>query len=161
MDDRGQMILLSALLACLCLMGVVACVSALDYSACGEGPVLSTDYVSSIVWAQEDALQRTAHYHSSSGWDSRSRAVSEYKAQANKSADSMSLVLLKHGMSYRLCYNQSMAYEYAASHDQTEGIGGVIVVKDGAEALIKGCACDILIEDGRRSYRISKVLLFE
>lgn len=161
MDDRGQMILLSALLACLCLMGVVACVSAMDYTAYEEVPALSTDYISNAVWAQESALQRTAHYHSSSSWDSRAKAVSEFKAQANKSADSMALVLLKHGVSYRLSYNESLAREYAALHNDTQGIGGVIVEKKGNEAMLKGSACDITIDDGRTSCLISKVVIFD
>jgi len=161
MDEGGQMILLSALLACLCLMGVVACVSAMDYTAYGEEPVLSTDYASNVVRAQESALQRAAHYHSSSGWDSRAKAVSEFKSAANISADSMAIVLLKHGMSYGFFYNESLASEYAALHGQTEGMGGVIVEKKGKLAMLKGCACDLVIGDGSRSYRVSKVVLFD
>lgn len=161
MDEGGQMILLSALLACLCLMGVVACVSAMDYTTYEEEPALSTDYVSNAVWAQERALQRTAHYQWSHNWDSRAKAASEFLAGANKSADGLALVLLKHGMSYRLSYNQSLAYEYTALHDQTEGIGGVIVEKKGNEAILKGFAYDIFIGDGRRSYQVSKITLFD
>jgi len=40
-------------------------------------------------------------------------------------------------------------------------MGGVIVEKKGKLAMLKGCACDLVIGDGSRSYRVSKVVLFD
>lgn len=162
MDDDGQMILLSALLACLCLMGVIACVAAMDDTAYKEKPVLSPDFMSNVMWAQENALGQAAH-HSTHNWDSRANAASDFKAEANASIDSTALALLKHGMAYRFSYNDSLAFEYAALHpdNETVSIGGIIVEKKGGLAMVKGCACDVSVGDGSRSYRVTRIIFFD
>lgn len=160
MDDRGQMILLSALLACLCLMSLIACLSALNGSAYADGPQFSGDSLANIRWAQESALQHMAVYHSSSPWDERGHAVSGFKAAANASADNASAELLKHGVFYRFTFNDSLAAEYAAGNSM-EHIGGVLVDRNGNTAKVRGCAYDIDAEGNGVSYRLCRVITFD
>jgi hypothetical protein len=161
MDDKGQMILLAALTACLCLVGVMACVAAVDNSAYGEGHHFSSDGLTNARWAQESALRRTAIYYSTGPWDDRAPAVSGFKAAANTSAGNLSLALLKHGAAYRFLLNDSLAAEYTALDPDIENIAGVLMERNGSRANIRGCAYDIEVVDGSISYRLSRVVTFD
>jgi hypothetical protein len=163
MGDDGQMILLSALIACLCLMGVVACVAAVDDSSYNDGRFLSSDSIDNVRWAQDNALQWSAFYYSIYSWDSRAEAAARFKAEANSSMDSLSGVLLKHGLAYLFTYNDSLGGEYAALHpgNGTENIGGVLVEPSRGNVKIRGCAYDVIVDDGVTAYRMSQVKIFE
>jgi hypothetical protein len=159
MSDEGQMILLSALVACLCLMGVVACVAAVDGPVSKTG-FLSADPMENIRWAGEDSLEKAAFYDSIYPWESRSDAVSRFKADSGHSLDSLALQLLKHGVAYSFVYNDTLASEYAASNG-LENIGGVLVTPDGARARIAGCAYDAFVNDGVAVYHVCRVANFD
>ncbi|HTY91147.1 MAG TPA: hypothetical protein VMC84_08235 [Methanocella sp.] len=163
MDDLGQMILLSALLACICLLGVVACVAAVNDSAYADGRHLSGDGMANIRWAQECALRRTAIFYTSATWDGRFHAVSGFKDAANSSSGNVSEELLKHGIFYRFTFNDSLAAEYAAAHpdNNMESIGGVLVERSGNTAKVSGCAYDISAEGRGVSYRLCRVITFD
>jgi hypothetical protein len=163
MGDDGQMILLSALVACLCLMGVVACVTALDDTAYRGNMYFSADMLANARWSQENALERTADYYSAHPWDDRVAAAYGFKSEANVSADSLGLALLKHGAAYQFLYNDSLAGEYAALHpgNGTENVGGVLVERSGNKAMLRGCAYDMAVGDGAITYRVSRVIIFD
>jgi hypothetical protein len=163
MGDDGQMILLSALVACLCLMGVVACVTAVDDSAYRGNIPFSADMLANARWSQENALERTANYYSAYPWDDRVAAAYGFKSEANASVDSLGLALLKHGEAYQFLYNDSLAGEYAALHpgNGTENVGGVLVERSGNKAMLRGCAYDMAVGDGAITYRVSRVIIFD
>ena len=162
MDENGQMILLSALFACLCLMGVIACVTAVDNSAYQARQGFSPDDLLNARWAQESALHKTAIYDSAGSWDERASSAAAFKAGANASAASESIELLKHGVSYRFSFNDSLAADYAAAHqgNGTENIGGVIVEQRGSTAKISGCAYDMEVASHDTSYHLCRVITF-
>ncbi len=162
MDDSGQMIILAALFACLCLMGTAACMMALENSAYPDTPRLSADELANVRRAQENALQHITVYYSSCGWDDRVYAVTGFRASANASADNMSVTLLKRGIVYRFSLNNSRAMEYVFAHpgNGTESIGGVLVEKNGNSARISGCAYDMEVDDKGISYRLGRVVEF-
>jgi hypothetical protein len=162
MGDDGQMILLSALVACLCLFGVIACVAAVDGVSYGESGRLSDDGMENVRWAQDHALQRAAFYNSAYPWEGRVKAALRFKSEANSSLDSLAGELLKHGLVYRFSFNDSLAGDYAASHpgNGTVNIDGVLVEPSGGSARICGCAFDVFAYDGVTTYRACRVATF-
>ena len=161
MGDDGQMILLSALMACLCLLGVIACVAAVDGCTYAESGCLS-DCAENVGWAQDCALQKAAFYNSAYPWDSRAEAALRFKSEAGSSLDSLGSELLKHGEVYRFSFNNSLAGEYVAAHpgNGTVNIDGVLVEPAGSSARICGCAFDAFAYDGVTTYRASRVATF-
>lgn len=163
MGDSGQMILLSALVVCLCLMGVVACVAAVDDSSFRDSGYLSPGSMDNVIWAQDSALQKTAFYYSAYPWDGRAEAALRFKADANSSMESLSAKLLKHGLAYDFAFNDSLGGEYVARHpgNDTENIGGVLVGYAGGNVKIVGCAFDVIASDGVTTYRLDRVEIFD
>ena len=54
MKDDAQMIILSAMVICLCLIGMMACVVSVDtYISSRQSVYLSQDTVDNIQWAQD------------------------------------------------------------------------------------------------------------
>lgn len=162
MGDDGQMILLSALVACLCLFGVVACVAAVDGVSYEESGRLLDDGMENVIWAQDCALRKAAFYNSAYPWDSRAEAALRFKSEASSSLDSLASELLKHGEVYGFSFNDSLAGEYVAAHpgNGTEDISGVLVEPAGSSARICGCAFDVFAYDGVTTYRVSRVVTF-
>ena len=162
MDDRGQMILLSALFACLCLMGVVTCVMAADNFSYQPDVGFSSDDMINARWAQENALQRTAIYDSTGPWGDRAQAALAFKAGANASANNESTALLSRGVVYRFSFNESLASEYIAAHanNGSENIGGVIMAQSNSTAKVAGCAYDIEVTGRDISYNLSRIITF-
>ncbi len=162
MGDDGQMILLSALVACLCLFGVIACVAAVDGCTYMDSGRLSDDAMENARWAQDCALQKAAFYNSAYPWDSRVEAALRFKSEANSSLDSLASELLKHGEVYRFSFNDSLANDYVAAHpgNGTEDIDGVLVEPAGSSTRICGCAFDVFAYDGVTTYRASRVSTF-
>jgi hypothetical protein len=162
MSDEGQMILLSALVACLCLFGVIACVAAVDGGADAENGLPTGHAMENTRWAQDCALQNAAFYNSAYPWDSRAEAALHFKSEADSSLDSLASELLKHGEVYRFSFNDSLAGEYVAAHPRSgaENIGGVLVEPAGGSARVWGCAFDMFAYDGVTTYRVSRVVTF-
>lgn len=162
MSDDGQMILLSALMACLCLIGVIACVAAVDGGSYEERGYLSRDSMENVRWAQDGALEQAAFYYSVYPWESRVEAALQFKSEANSSLDSLASELLKHGVVYAFSFNDSLASEYEAAHpgNGIVNIGGVLVEPAGGSARICGCAFDVTAYDGITAYRASRVATF-
>lgn len=161
MGDDGQMILLSALVACLCLFGVVACIAAAG-GAYGEGGHFP-DGMENVRWAQDCALGKAAYYNSAYPWDGRGEAASRFKSDAGSSLDSLAGELLKRGEAYVFSFNSSLAGDYLASHpgNGTVNIDGVLVEPSGGSARICGCALDVSVYYGGCVYRESRVLAFK
>lgn len=160
-DDKGQMILLAALVACLCLLGVAACVAALDSGSYGERSHFSWGELTNVCWSQEGALRRAALHYSVVPWDDRASAVAGFKAEANTSVANLSLMLLKQRAVYRFAFNDSLGAEYAAHDPEKVNLGGVLLERNGSVANVRGCAYDMEIFSDRVSYRLSHVIAFD
>ncbi len=163
MGDDGQMIMLSALAACLCLLGVIACVAAVNDTLYEARGGLSGGGLDNVAWAQDSALRRAALYSSSYPWEGRSEAALWFKSEASSSLDSLAGVLLKHGEVYEFSFNDSLAAGYVASHpgNGTLNIDGVLVEPAGGSARVCGCAYDVFVYDGVTTYRASRVATFD
>ena len=162
MDEEGQMILLSALVACICLFGVVACVEAVGDGSPQESRYLSSVSVQNILWTQDTALENAASYYSADPWPKRADAVAMFKNEANLSMQNLSYSVLKHGTGYSFTYNDSLAGDYAASHPENdaENIGGTLVKDNNGSEKICGCAYDVAIDDSFSKYEVSRVVIF-
>lgn len=163
MDGSGQMLLLSALLACLCLLAVVAGVAALRDGVSADGPQFSGVDLANARWAQEAALRKASVYYSSAAWDDRASAAAGFAAEANASSLNASRELLRHGIFYRFAFNDSLAAEYVAArqNDSLEHSGGVLFVRNGNAARVLGCAYDIDARGCDAAYRLSRVVIFD
>jgi hypothetical protein len=161
MGDEGQIILLSAFVACLCLLGVIACVDAVNGAAYEDGGHLAD--MDNAGWARDCALRGAAFYGSACPWEGREVAATRFIAEAGSSMDSLSGVLLKRGEVYHFAFNDSLACEYAATHpgNGTVSLGGVLLEPDGGNARILGCAYDVFAYDGYAAYRESRVATFD
>lgn len=163
MRDSGQMIVLSAMVACLCLIGVAACVTAIDaLPGSMESAYLSHNAINNILWAEGSGLKHEASICSIYAWPQRGEEVSRFKQRSLSTADDLSSLLLKHGVAYRLSYNDSLATQYLAVDPKSdmENIGGVLVENTEGIARIYGCAYDVWISDGISRYSVSRVETF-
>ncbi len=163
MDGEGQMIILSAIAACLCLLGVVACVSAVDGPLNSGAGHLSDGGLDNARWAQGCALERAALYSSSYPWERRDDAAHKFMSDVNASMDSLEGELFRHGIIYKFSLNGSLAGEYVASHQETDtlSIGGVILKREKDNARVYGCAYDVSAFDGVTAYNESRVMVFD
>jgi len=162
MTDDGQMILLSAFIACLCLVSVVACMSAVNYAPGAENRYLSADTLDNILWAQDTALSEAALHQVSNSPESRYQLALSFKEYANPSMDSLSHCLLKRGVSYLIEYNDSRASGFISSHKGNDmaSLGGVIIESHRGIERVYGCAYDVIVEDRSASYHMSRVVTF-
>ena len=162
MDEAGQMILLSALTACLCLVGVVACMSAVSFTPGDETGYLSADAVDNILWAQDTAISDAALHPTGDPWDERYKSALNFKNHVDRYIDSLSCCLLKHGVAYRFGFNDTLAARTISLHPDKdiENFGGTIVECHNGSTRIYGCAYDVDIEDASTDYKISRVKTF-
>jgi len=162
MKDDGQMILLSALVACICLLGVVACITAVDDGHRSRTGYLSADSMENIRWAGDSALKDAAAHNTNDAWEERSKMAEGFEDDVNSSMESLSHALLAHGVAYSFSYNDSLAGEYAMANpgNDTENNGGVLVYRNNGKARLYGCAYDIVADDGAVRYRLSRVAIF-
>jgi hypothetical protein len=163
MKDDGQMILLSALIACLCLIGVVACITAVDDGYRSRTGYLSSDSIENIQWARDSALKDAAAYNTNDAWEKRATMALGFENDVNASMESLSYALLKHGVACRFSYNDSLAGEYVTANpgNDTENLGGILVDRNQGRARLYGCAYDMFADDGSTSYRLSRVAIFD
>jgi hypothetical protein len=162
MAEDGQMILLSALIACLCLVGVVACMSAVSFTPDGETGYLSADTVDNILWAQDTAISDAVSHTTGGPWDERYRSALNFEKYVDRSIDGLSCCLLKHGVAYRFGFNATLAARIISLYPDKdmENVGGTIVERRNGSTTIYGCAYDVAIEDAWTGYKISSVKTF-
>ena len=163
MKDDAQMIILSAMVICLCLIGMMACVASIDTSVSSRQSVyLSQDTVDNVQWAQDSWLSHAATVSSVYGWQERSKAVDLFCQRSSPEVSGLSDCLLKHGVSYVFRFNESLADKYLNAHPEPDAMsmGGVLVKPNSGNAKIYGCAYDMYISDGTTSYRVSRVTVF-
>ncbi len=164
MKDDAQMIILSAMVICLCLIGMMACVISVDpaYISSTESVYLSQDTVDNVQWAQEAWLDHTAAISSIYGWPERSKAVDLFCQKSSPEVSGLSGYLLKHGVSYEFTFNESTAGDYLGAHPEPDAlnVGGVLIKPASGNAKVYGCAYDAYLSDGATCYRVSRVTIF-
>ncbi len=161
--DDAQMIILSAMVICLCLIGVMACIDSVSKGAAmHESAFLSDVAVDNVLWAQDSGLEHAATISSIYAWQERDQAASRFKQESAPVTGGISGYLQKHGTAYRFSYDESAAAEYLAEHPRPEAvnIGGVLIEPYEGNARVYGCAYDVLISDGTTSYTVGRVATF-
>ena len=163
MRDDAQMIILSAMVISLCLIGVMACVVSVDPAVSSRQSVyLSQNSIDNVRWAQESWLEHAATISSIYGWQDRSKAADLFCKRASPEASGLSDCLLQHGVSCDLAFNESLAGSYFGAHPEPDALnmGGVLVKQDSGNARVYGCAYDMYVSDGTTSYCMSRVITF-
>ena len=163
MADDGQMILLSALIACLCMVCVIACVSAVSYDPGANRGYLSADTLDNILWAQDSALSDIALHQAYDSRNSPQQTAINFMKDTNASRYSLSHALLRHNVAYEFTFNDSRAREFLSS-DQGNGLEtyeGVIMEKYNGSIKIYGCAFDVSVDDGTAWYHKSLLSTFK
>lgn len=162
MADDGQMILLSALVACLCMVGVIACVSAVSYDPGAESGYLSADTLDNILWAQGESLKDIALHQAYDVRDSPRQTALNFARGAEASSVSLFYVLLRHGVAYEFTFNDRLARDFLSANpgNGRESYGGVILERHNSSVKIFGCAYDVTVEDGRARYHKSLLSTF-
>ena len=163
MKDDAQMIILSAMVICLCLIGVMACAVSVDPSYSSRQSVyLSQDTVDNVQWAQESCLSHAAAISSIYSWQERSKAAELFCQMSSPDTNGLSDCLLKHGVSYVFTFNESLADAYLGAHQEPDAvnIGGVLVKSNSGSTKVYGCAYYAYVSDGISSYYASRVTIF-
>lgn len=164
MKDDAQMIILSAMVICICLIGMMACVTSVDPSCIPsrQSVYLSPDTVDNVQWAQDSGLDHAAAISSIYSWPERSKAVDLFCQITSPESNGLSDCLLKHSVSYVFNFNESLAGNYLGVHPEPDALnmGGVLVKPNSGSAKVYGCAYDAYISDGAISYHISRVTIF-
>ena len=164
MKEDAQMIILAAMVIALCLIGLMACMASVDgltgYSA--GGAYLSQETVENVQWAQDAGLAHAAAEASACAWQDRNKAADSFCQRLAMESDQLSDSLMKHGVSYEISLNRSMADRYMIAHPEPDAvnIGGVLVKPGSGNAKIYGCAYDMSIGDGVTGYRVSRMVIF-
>jgi hypothetical protein len=162
--DDAQMIILSAMIICLCLIGVMACVVSIDhsYSDHMESVYISHDMVNNVRWAQDSWMDHAATISSIYSWPEKSKAVNLFCQRSSPETSGLSDDLLKHGVSCDLTFNESLASNYLSAHPEPDALnmGGVLIKPDSGNTKVYGCAYDMNISDGVTSYHLSRVTIF-
>jgi len=163
MADEGQMILLSALIACLCMVGVIACISAVCYDPGTGSGYLSADTLDNVLWAQGSALSDAAKHQARDGDNSPKQMALGFMKDVNVSRDSLFHALLRHGVAYEFTFNDSLARNFLSANagNGREAYEGVIVERHNGSVKIYGCAYDVTVDDGTARYQKSILSVFK
>jgi hypothetical protein len=155
-DDRGQMLLLSALFASICLMTVAMAMESVDKSAVSHHQGLSREVGDNAIWALDDSLVQTGLREGNGTWEDRDQIVATFKGRVHTVIRGLEKNLLCHGIAFRFAFNDSLARSEISGND-TESLDGVLIKRDGDTARISGCGFDARLSDGRTEYTYSVV----
>lgn len=160
MDDRGQIILLSALAVCVCLLMVALYLISLEEAEAVEKPWQGREAMENAIWAQDVGLAQVARATGNYPWDRRLDLENDFKNGAGQLIGSVSSNMLAHGIAFSCEYNDTLASEYAAVNGETTSgeIDGVLLKKNGNDVGVCGCAYDLSVTDGSAQYSLSRVV---
>lgn len=163
-DDKGQMILLSAITVFAFLAIIAAMIiSSGEYCHDRSNEYLSQYTLDNAIEVHEDGLAYAAKRSSNLyRWEDRHLAVDIFKGMADRVDVSLSANLLRHGVAFRSSYDGEMSADHAGSLPAGyDSIGGVIVKEENGSTIIYGYAYDVLISDGKACHEISRLCIFE
>jgi hypothetical protein len=164
MGDRGQMMLMSAILMSAILMTICGSIIYMNSQGMANENGLTSGMAGNILSAQNSGFNNAAEKSSAIySYDNKLMAVSMFKGKAGHFKESLACSLLKHGMIYYSAFNETLAAEYVNSNsiEGDENIQGVIIKNDAGNVAIYGYAYDTTIKDYKTEYKISEVIVLE
>ncbi len=158
-DDKGQILLLSALAVCACLMALAICLSSVNASYMTERPALQREVVDNAIWAQDTSLSSAAGITGRCPWEQRTALAESFRSRAYLGVSGIERIVMARGIAYSFVFNESLASEYLVDNDvsSVESIGGILVKRETGNASVCGYAYDVSLTDGPSLYRISSV----
>jgi hypothetical protein len=161
-DDLGQILLLSALVSCACLITLAACLYSVDASYSAECPALQREALDNVVWVQDAALTQAAGEAGGCQWEQRTSLADSYKSRAYLPVSSIEKSMIAHGVAYSFAFNESLATDYLddSAISEVECVSGILIKKVGDNASVCGCAYDMSLADGSSRYHISTVKIW-
>jgi hypothetical protein len=161
-DERGQILIITALIACACLIALAACLHAVSASGESERPVLKHDTLDNVLWAQDVGLFHAAGEAGGSPWEERASLADSFRSRASLPLSSIEGKLIDRGIAYSYAFNASAARDYVEDGDISliNCTGGVLVKRENDNASVCGCAYDVSVTDGASQYRISTVKIW-
>ncbi len=162
MDDRGQMLLLTALAVCVCLLVLTSFISSIDEAATVDKPWPGKCVLENVLWAQDCGMEQIARATGNYPWDRRLDLGNDYRNAVDGLIDGISRDMRTHGIAYTCEYNDSLGSQFdTGKGDATlTDSGGVILKKNGNETRVCGCAYDVSMTDGSAQYRSSRVVFW-
>ncbi|WP_424358112.1 DUF7261 family protein [Methanocella sp. MCL-LM] len=161
MKDDGQMIVLSAVIACIFLVLIVVSLSSVRESAAlNRDTCLSGDDAANVLWAQEACLRWSAATTTGYSWDRRYEAANAFRMAAAPALEDMEKNLQRRGIAYTFTFNDSAARPFVTGHPpgDMECIGGIIVSRNGGDAKIVGCGWDVRLYDRSAAYEATRLV---
>jgi hypothetical protein len=158
-DDRGQIMLLSALVACACLIILATYLYSVSASCSIERPALQRETVDNVIWAQDAGLFQAAGETERCQWEQRATLADSYKARAYIAVSSIERSMMARGIAYSFTFNESLAVSYLddSGMSEVECIDGILVKKEDNNASVYGCTYDMSLTDGSSRYHMSTV----
>jgi len=162
MDGRGQMFLLSALIVCLCLILLTACLTSIRTVEASEEPSLEKDALDNVIWAMDEGMKQKAGEVGGASWEGRQCLAADFKGLSDGLIDDASRGMQKRGVAFYFTYDDALAEEYLNDSDngEVEHIDGILMKKEGAIARICGCTYTVTLADGSAQYSASKVIVW-
>ena len=161
MEDKGQMILLTAIIACLFLIFITLCLNSVRESAALPENHLSRDELDNVLWAGDAGLRWSAAATTGYSWDRRYEAVSDYRSAITPARESLEKELQQRGIAYVFTYNDSAARAYITENPggggETESVGGIIVASEGGVTKIVGCGYDVMLLDRSVRFKVTRL----
>lgn len=159
MNDRGQFLLLSALIVCACLIALAACLYSVDTSYSDERLAIQREDIDNVAWVQDAGLTRAAGESGCCQWEERTSLAVSFKSRAYLPVSSIEMKMQVRGIAYSFVFNESLAVEYLKDSDMpsVESIDGILIKREGDNASVFGYAYDMSLADGLSRYYISKV----
>jgi hypothetical protein len=160
MDDRGQILLLSALAVSVCLIMLAMYLTSIKDASTVEKPWAGQEALENVIWAEEKGLEHVARMAGNYTWDRRQDLENDFKKGADRLISGISRNMLARGIAISYEYNETLASEYAAGNSEAteDGCGGIIVKKIGNDARVCACAYDVSMTDGSARYTLSRVI---
>ncbi|OPY28518.1 MAG: hypothetical protein A4E28_01451 [Methanocella sp. PtaU1.Bin125] len=158
-DDRGQILLLSALAACACIVALVVCLHSVNMSYSADGPALTRETLDNVIWVQDAAFAQAAGEAGRCPWDQQASLARDFRSMAGLPVSGIEKSLLARGIAYSFSFNESLAIDYLddGTMPDTECVAGVLVKRENDNASVCGCAYDMSLSDGSSRYCISTV----
>ncbi len=162
MDDRGQMLLLSALVVCLCLVLLTACLTSIRSVEAPGGPSLEKDTLDNTAWALETGMKDAAGVTGASQWEQRRFLADDYENLTDRLIEDTACDLQKRGIAFSFVYDEALAGAFLndSGIEGTKNSRGVLIKKEGTIARIWGCAYDVTLADGSAQYSLKRVAVW-
>lgn len=162
MDDRGQMLLLTALTVCVCLLALTSFVTSINEADSVEHPWPGKGVLENVLWAQDCGMEQIARATGYFPWDHSLGYCNIYRIAVDGLIDGISRDMRTQGIAFIYDYNDSLALKFIAGKGDAMLMerGGVILKRSGREARVCGCAYDVSMADGSAEYRTSRVVFW-